>query len=310
MVQRIIRKGEVRVNRKRASSATRLATGDSIRVPPFSLAVTPLGSQRARQIASQIVVQRTAQYLLINKPPQMASQGGNKVKNHLDSILATLGEGINRPRLVHRLDKATSGAMVVAANAIAASQLAAQFKAQRVRKCYWALVCGVPKQSSGVLTFEASKSVASNPASLNATPRTPPKTHKEQTAYQVVATSKVAALVALLPKSGKKHQLRRHCSQLLGTPIQGDERYGKSHLKGINRKLHLHSVYLEFSDPETNRPVRFFAPPPPHFNHSVEFLGLAEASWWKKLLPPFIMKPEDNRNERVIRKARSQTPPC
>jgi len=230
MVQRIIRKGQVRINGKRISSSTRLAVGDAIRVPPFSNAPKKITSTTAKKIASEIILVKTPDYLIINKPPQMASQGGENVKNHLDSILQALGEGANRPRLVHRLDKATSGIMVVAANAPVAAKLALQFKNRQVGKCYWALVCGVPKSRKGVITQNYNN-------------------EQEQTAYQVVASTAVASLIALVPKSGKKHQLRRHCV-LLGTPIQGDTRYGQKPLRGIANKLHLHSVYLEFSEPQ------------------------------------------------------------
>lgn len=264
-IQKMIRIGSVRIDGRRSPPSARLAVGNILRVPPIAAQPRHLPQPKAAAEFARLIIHKDPTFTVINKPRGMAVQGGSRVGNrHLDRLLDSLGEGALRPRLVHRLDKQTSGALIVASSAVAAATLAEQFRRKQVKKIYWGLVCGVPRRQRGSITLDG-----------------------EQTIYEVTAQlPSTAALLRLEPISGKKHQLRRHCLQL-GTPLHGDSKYAlrSQMLKGIDAELHLHAVGVEFAHPQSGERVVCRAPPPPYFGESLRLLGLTDSvGWWRELL--------------------------
>src|SRR6516165_2265529 len=156
-IQRVIRKGELRVDGKRALPNQRLKTGQAVRIPPLRLeAPEPRGKpggaeqQKDRAFLKSITLYEDADVLVLNKPMGLAVQGGSGTKRHLDGMLEALRDAQGqRPRLVHRLDKDTAGCLLVAKTRFAAAALAKTFRSRSARKIYWALVAGVPKPRQG-----------------------------------------------------------------------------------------------------------------------------------------------------------------
>ncbi len=264
-IQRLIRQGSVRLNNGRVTAAARLKNGDLIRVPRFASNLPPGGPRSpneaevksaARRLAAMLV-HKEEHFWIVNKPCGLATQGGSRVAHHLDRLLAASGQQL---RLTHRLDKQTSGVLIIATSAFSAAAITAAFRLKRVKKTYWGLVCGVPRSDRGSVEGEGERSL-----------------------YRVAARAgKTAALLCLQPISGKKHQLRRHCLEL-GTPLYGDDKYGsRSRAEGVANKLHLHAARVEFPHPQSGESVTFYAEPPPHFAESLRSLGLADsADWWR-----------------------------
>jgi len=223
------------------------------------------------------VLYKDADVLAINKPAGLAVQGGTGLDRHLDAMLDALRfEAAERPRLVHRLDRDTSGVLLLGRNARAAAELAEAFRRKDCRKVYWAVVAGVPKPASGRIDLALSKLPG------RAGERMAPDEEGKAavTEYRVLDhAGKQAAWLELRPLTGRTHQLRAHCAAL-GTPILGDRKYGgqAATLPGgeIARRLHLHarSIALTRSNGQT---LRITAPPPPHLTATLDFLGLASS---------------------------------
>src|SRR5947208_11983836 len=168
-IQRIIRKGELRVNGKRVDGKDRLSAGQAVRIPPLKLdAPKPRGpaseaNEKTRAFLKSITLHEDADVLVLNKPMGLAVQGGSGTTRHLDGMLDVLRENDQRPRLVHRLDKDTAGCLLVAKTRFAAAALAKTFRSPSARKIYWALVAGVPKPRQGrVSTFLAKEELESD----------------------------------------------------------------------------------------------------------------------------------------------------
>src|SRR5262249_37474979 len=159
-IQRVIRKGELRVNGKRVDGKDRLAAGQAVRIPPLRLEAKPArGSEedaKTRAFLKSVTLYEDADVLVLNKPMGLAGQGGSGMVKHVDGMLASLQDGDQRPRLVHRLDRDTSGCLLVAKTRFAASALAKTFRTRAARKIYWAVLAGVPKPKQGrISTFLA-----------------------------------------------------------------------------------------------------------------------------------------------------------
>ena len=158
-IQRVIRKGELRVNGKRVDGKDRLAAGQAVRIPPLRLEAKPArGSEedaKTRAFLKSITLYEDADVLVLNKPMGLAVQGGSGMVKHVDGMLASLQDGDQRPRLVHRLDRDTSGCLLVAKTRFAASALAKTFRTRAARKIYWAVVAGVPKPKQGRISTTA-----------------------------------------------------------------------------------------------------------------------------------------------------------
>lgn len=287
-LQKIVRKGEVRVNGKRAKTNQRLEVGEAIRVPPLGdAAATRKGGEGEkpkyqltdadRKLAKSLVIYKDADVLAINKPAGLAVQGGTKTERHLDGMLEALNyDAEEKPRLVHRLDKDTSGVMLLARNRKSASDLGKVFKGRETRKVYWAVLAGVPEMESGTITYPLSKL----PGKAGERMVVDPEEGKPSvTEFRVLerAGSRVC-LVALWPKTGRTHQLRVHMSAL-GTPILGDGKYGgaEAFVSGeeIDKRLHLHAKEIDVP----GGGPRVKAPLPDHMKNTFELFGFDGSEW-------------------------------
>ena len=282
-LQKLMRTGQVRVDGGRVKPGTRLETGQKVRVPPFSATPTfsppkPKTREVSEADAEQIqqsVLHRDDDMIIINKPPGLAVQGGTGTSRHVDGMLDALHFGAaERPKLVHRLDKDTSGVLVLARNSKAARRLTELFRTREVRKLYWALVVGVPTPEAGQIDLRLTKAPGRGGERMKVDEVNGKRAISR---YQVLDNvGRTASFLALEPLTGRTHQLRVHLAEALSTPVAGDGKYGGSdaYLEGggLERKLHLHARRIRI--PLTNgRSVEVSAPIPEHFQMSLDYLG-------------------------------------
>ncbi|HKU94442.1 MAG TPA: RluA family pseudouridine synthase [Vineibacter sp.] len=285
-LEKLLRTGQVRVDGKRAQAGDRLAGGEQIRVPPLPAENrgprpgTEAGGLDPRAAAALVasVVYRDGDIIAINKEPGLAVQGGSGTHRHVDGLLDALRFGAaERPRLVHRLDKDTSGLLVLGRSAGAAARLAAAFRERTTLKEYWAVVVGVPKVAQGTIDLPLAKATGGAYGREQMTVDDEAG-DRAVTDYETVdVAGKKAALLILRPLTGRTHQLRVHCAAL-GTPILGDGKYGGDRAfidaPGIARRLHLHAARLALPRGVDGKGIlRLAAPPPPHFAATVAALG-------------------------------------
>ncbi len=282
-LEKLLRTGQVRVDGRRAKAGDRIAPGQMIRVPPLgdlSPREHEAPAPRPRDIAmlERAVLHLDDDVIVIDKPPGLAVQGGTNTERHLDAMLDGLRFGAKeRPRLVHRLDRDTSGVLVLARSAAAAAALARAFRDKTTQKLYWAIVVGLPKPRRGRIDQALAK--LPGPAGERVAPDED-EGKRAVTYYRTVshAGDKLAWL-ALQPVTGRTHQLRAHCVAL-GTPILGDGKYGggAAHPAGVPnaRKLHLHARALSLPHPGGGRLV-VTAPLPPHMKETWAFFGFDES---------------------------------
>jgi 23S rRNA pseudouridine955/2504/2580 synthase len=288
-----LRTGQVRLDGKRSETGARLSQGQLIRVPPGELAPPPKAAswtkQRAplsdseTQDALAMVIHRDAAALVLNKPPGLATQGGTNTDTHVDRLLDALlfGEA-SRPKLVHRLDKDTSGVLLLGRTPKSTEFFAESFRSREAHKIYWALVVGVPKQREGVIDAPLAKAMgAGNLEKMTIDPNGLPA----RTRYRVVdSAANRAAWLELEPMTGRTHQLRVHCAEALGCPIVGDGKYGGPKetpsypylTGGISRKLHLHARRLIVPHP-SGELLDITAPAPRHMLDSFSLLGFEDS---------------------------------
>lgn len=286
-LQKLLRTGQVRVDGARAKTSDRLEAGQTVRVPPLPAADGPPAKARARLSASEqallasMILYEDDDLMVLNKPPGLAVQGGTKTARHIDGLLAGLGEDADtRPRLVHRLDRDTSGVLVVAKRRAVAAKMGRMFQTRSVRKIYWAVVYGVPKPPQGKV--EAALVKSAGPAGDRVRAARPGEQEEAQSAvtyYSVIdRAAQKFAWMSLKPVTGRQHQLRAHMA-ILGHPIVGDEKYpsGRELPDSVADRLHLHARRIVFPHPVTGRPVDITAPLPEHMAKSFAELGF-EAS--------------------------------
>ena len=301
MVEKACRKGEIRVDGGRVKPATRIEAGQSVRLPPMpdELAPRPKPDIPDYPSADVEMIQRAVLWkdehiIAINKPPGLPSQGGSGQGNrHVDALTEALKFGYkDRPVLVHRLDKDTSGVMLLARTPRVARRLNEAFRARTTRKIYWAIVAGVPSPLMGTIRYGLVKAGGRESEMMHCVlPGDVDKTEgakRATTDYAVLdRLGSRAAWVALAPITGRTHQLRAHMAEL-GNPIIGDGKYGGSgqenlgdgwgaQLGGdISRKLHLHARSIRFRHPVTDKDVTLTAPLPEHMARSWKTLGWHE----------------------------------
>jgi len=277
-LERLLRTGQIRVDGKRARSGDRLSAGQQIRLPPLielppPAPALPVAPADAARLHRQILHQDAA-LIVLNKPPGLAVQGGTGAERHLDGLLDALRFGSDeRPRLVHRLDRDTSGVLVIARTAAAAAFLTRAFRDRATRKIYWALVAGRPKPAQGRVDLALVKGTGAGGE------RVRPDAEDGKRAvshYRVVeSAAERASWLALMPVTGRTHQLRAHCAAI-GTPILGDFKYGGALalLAGLptTRQLHLHARALALPHPMGGI-LRVAASLPPHMQESWDFFG-------------------------------------
>lgn len=229
-IHKLARTGQLRVDGARAKAETRLAAGARVRVPPLPDALTREPpreglSSRDAAFAKSLVLFEDDVVLILNKPAGLAVQGGTKTSRHIDRLLSAWGEGADRPRLTHRLDRDTSGVMVLGRSANAAAQLAAAFAKRRAMKIYWAIVEGNPRPVDGTVDLPLAKTGAQDFERV--TPVDPEDSRGKAAVTEFVTISRAgprAAWMALRPLTGRTHQLRVHMLGL-GHPILGDPKY-------------------------------------------------------------------------------------
>ncbi len=281
-LSKLIRTGQVRVDGARAKPGARLVAGQRIRVPPLGPSDAPSVKTPARPPDAAAsadlrarVLYRDDAVIALDKPAGLAVQGGTKTVRHLDAMLDSLAFGApERPRLTHRLDKDTSGVLVLGRTAAAAAALAAAFRGKKVRKLYWALVVGVPKPRVGRIALSLAKRAGPGGGERVVGDRSG---RAALTEYRVIETAgKRAAWLALAPHTGRTHQLRAHCAAL-GTPILGDRKYGAglAFLPGAAAApgLHLHAREIELPRPDGAGPLRVVAPLAAHMRETWRRLG-------------------------------------
>lgn len=279
-LQKMIRTGQVRVDKARAKTNTRLTAGQVVRVPPVEEAppkpVAAAGSKDAEFLRSLILYEDDDLYVF-NKPHGLASQGGTGTKRHMDGLLKSLpNKKGETPRLVHRLDRDTSGCLVVAKTKTSASHFGAVFRSRSARKIYWAVVAGNPQPKQGRISCFLAKQATPDGEQMVVVENGHPGAVHAMTHYSVTdLASRRFAWVTLKPVTGRTHQLRVHMAQL-GTPIIGDPRYFNIEnwepAPGLGEGLHLHArrIALPLRD---GRRLDVSAPLPPHMQQTFDALG-------------------------------------
>jgi 23S rRNA pseudouridine955/2504/2580 synthase len=290
-LQKLLRSGQVRLDSKRVQANARLEAGQQVRVPAVvrqppkakpSLSA-PLGvSKGDRDLIERAILFEDEHVMVLNKPFGIAVQGGTGTKRHIDGILAGMADrfGGERPRLVHRLDRDTTGVLLVAKTRDAAAKLGRIFQTRSAAKTYWALVKGVPRPPQGKV--EAALVKAAGPDGEDrvrkALPGEQEKAMHATTHYAVIdRVAHRAAWVSLKPVTGRQHQLRAHMA-LIGHPIAGDNKYEGDKVladSGMEAKLHLHARRLVIPHPVAGeKAIDVSAPLPAHMARTWELLGL------------------------------------
>ena len=307
-LNKIVRKGEVRVSGKRAEISTRLESGQSVRVPPLAAAGAPPAKgppvdPRDAEAVRAMVLFEDRDLMVLNKPFGLAVQGGSGTKRHIDGMLEALRDKKGeRPVLVHRLDRDTSGVLLVAKSRKIAAELGETFRSRGAKKIYWALVEGVPKPSQGRISLflakgpgmgderGAAKVQRDDLERMRVARHGDPEAQHSVTLYAVV--DKVPARLAWLsmrPITGRTHQLRAHC-EAIGHPIVGDPKYNRRPANdparndplravppGVELKLHLMARRLILPHPRGGL-IDVVAPLPPHMEKSFAMFGFDVAA--------------------------------
>ena len=276
-LQKLLRTGQVRVDGRRARSDLRLIPGQIVRVPPLPDAADarPRAAPALRPddaaFVQSLVIHEDPLVFVLDKPPGLAVQGGTGTPRHLDGMLDALaGGGGERPRLVHRLDRDTSGVLVLARTASVAAKLGQVFRQHQVQKLYWALVVGRPTEWAGRIEGRLAKQSTGDreKVGLDETGR------RSSTDFCSIAhAGRVATWLGLRPETGRTHQLRAHCA-LLEAPILGDRKYGAqaARLAGAPEGLMLHAREIRLPHPGRGW-LHVKAPPSRVFRAGMDFLG-------------------------------------
>ncbi|MPQ95178.1 RluA family pseudouridine synthase [Thioclava sp. JE_KL1] len=306
MIEKFCRKGDLRVDKGRVKANSRVAPGQEIRVPPIpDSAPAPrtegISEEDAKFIQS-CVLWKDEHIIALNKPPGLPSQGGSGQGNrHVDGLSEALTFGYkDKPKLVHRLDKDTSGVLLLARTDRVARRLSEAFRGKTTRKIYWAAVAGAPEPKTGTIRFglvkapghgrggEGEKMICIHPAKVDKTEGAKRATTDYFTLHIL---GQRVSWVALVPITGRTHQLRAHMAEI-GNPIIGDGKYGGSSQENmgdgwgaqlggeISRKLHLHARQISFDHPISGKRITLTAPLPEHMKRTWDLLD-----WHEKDVP-------------------------
>ncbi len=291
-LQKLLRSGQIRVDGGRAKSDTRVEPGQSVRVPPLDvdrkgagadLTVNTIRGTEDGDLLSRMLLHEDPKVFVFNKPSGLAVQGGSGVTRNVDDMLeAWRNRKGEKPRLVHRLDRDTSGVLVIARTRLAAMKLSEAFRARETKKTYWALVKGVPrKREDKISTWLVKEQTADGDRMRVAK-------HGEEGADHAVSFYRVIeqagqnlAWLEMEPYTGRTHQLRVHAAHI-GHPIIGDPKYFEADINwdfpgGLQNRLHLHARRITIPHPDGGT-VSVTAPLPPHMRQSWNLLGFDEAA--------------------------------
>jgi len=283
-IQRVVRKGELRVDGKRADSKDRLREGQNIRIPPLKLDAPKVpghlseAAARTLQALKDMILYEDADVMVLNKPAGLAVQGGSGTTRHIDQMLEAMRDAKGqKPRLVHRLDKETAGCLLVAKTRFAATALTGSFRHRSARKIYWALVAGVPKPKQGRISTYLAKEEGEEDTIMRIAAHGEEGASHAVTYYAVVETSaQKLAWVSLKPVTGRTHQLRAHMAHI-DHAIVGDPKYfNKENWQlpgGLQKRLHLLARRIVIPHPRGGF-IDATAPLPPHMLQSWNLLGL------------------------------------
>ena len=279
-LQKLIRTGQVRIDSGRAKTNSRLEAGQQVRIPPLDAEVRRIEQKISSEDATflrDLILYEDDELYVFNKPHGLASQGGSGTKRHVDGLLKSLpnkqGEA---PRLVHRLDRDTSGVLVVAKTRAAATHFGKVFQSRGAQKIYWAIVYGVPTPQQGSISCFLAKQLVGDNEQMVVVEQNHPGAQHSKTLYSTTDTAaRRFAWVTLKPVTGRTHQLRVHMQQL-GHPIIGDPRYfdieNWQGAPGLGDGLHLHARRIRLPL-RSGKLLDVSAPLPPHMVQSFEALG-------------------------------------
>jgi len=284
-LNKLLRSGQVRVDGGRVKADTRLATGQTIRVPPLPEAPDVDQQKRERamlspqeiRFAHSLVLYEDEDVIALNKPSGLAVQGGTKTKNHVDRLLSAWGEGLERPRLVHRLDRDTSGVLLLGKSPQAAARLSGAFAKRRAHKTYWALVVGNPKPEDGYIDTPLVKKGFHDREIVQPAEPNEPGAEVAETEYVTISRAGPRVTwMALRPHTGRTHQLRAHM-QAIGHSILGDPKYGSEESQSLSAglNLQLHHRRIELPHP-TNGTLIVEAPLDPVIQAGFDRFGFEE----------------------------------
>jgi 23S rRNA pseudouridine955/2504/2580 synthase len=307
------RTGQLRVDGARAAPGDRIAAGQTLRFPPPE--PVPVAGKPKRErppltddeiaFARELVIHQDAQAFVLNKPPGLATQGGTKTLQHVDGLLDALQfDNEGRPKLVHRLDKDTSGALLVARTSRAAAFFAKAFSGRTAKKVYWALVVGVPSIEDGMIELPIAKQPGTGGEKMHVDEA---EGQPARSRYRVIERAgNRAAWVELQPFTGRTHQLRVHMAAI-GHPIVGDGKYGGPEAfltGGISRKMHLHSRRISVDHPDGGK-IDIEAELPTHFAESLAGLGFDQMAG--NMMPLDEPAPPTKQEKKAWAKAHAKT---
>ncbi|WP_066812740.1 RluA family pseudouridine synthase [Sphingomonas asaccharolytica] len=307
------RTGQLRVDGARAAPGDRIAAGQTLRFPPPE--PVPVAGKPKRErppltddeiaFARELVIHQDAQAFVLNKPPGLATQGGTKTLQHVDGLLDALQfDNEGRPKLVHRLDKDTSGALLVARTSRAAAFFAKAFSGRTAKKVYWALVVGVPSIEDGMIELPIAKQPGTGGEKMHVDEA---EGQPARSRYRVIERAgNRAAWVELQPFTGRTHQLRVHMAAI-GHPIVGDGKYGGPEAfltGGISRKMHLHSRRIAVDHPDGGK-IDVEAELPTHFAESLAGLGFDQMAG--NMMPLDEPAPPTKHEKKAWAKAHAKT---
>jgi len=292
-LQKLLRSGQVRIDGGRAKSDTRVQPGQMIRIPPMEVDAKapksgPIAGRDLKhspdgELLARMLLHEDDKVFVLNKPAGIAVQGGSGVTRHIDKMLeAWTSQKGEKPRLVHRLDRDTSGVLVVARTRGAAQKLTAAFRERDTKKTYWSVVKGVPKKRDDKISTWLVKEQTPDGDRMRIA------RHGEDGADHAVSFYRVVeqagqnfAWLEMEPYTGRTHQLRVHAAHI-GHPILGDPKYFDADVNwnfpgGVQNRLHLHARHIDIPHPSGGR-LRVTAPLPPHMVQTWNLFGFDQSA--------------------------------